>query len=274
MAKTSMSQRKTMGRVMHEYTHGELKSGRSGKAGKVKSRRQAIAIALKEAGASRYESRKENKQNLSKSKEKEATGRTYQQETEGKGRVGARQARKLAGDGRPQRQGPQPAPGLVPPPYLAWRAMSDARRIVNLAEVPLKDSGDGKSFQARVGRVGPTLGLTGLGCTLTVVPAGKRAYPFHRHHVFSELFYILSGSGEVRLDDRTLPVRAGDLIASPAGAEAHQIVNTGKDELRYLAISDMDTVDVIDYPDSEKMGVAAGVKNGDLSTATSRHSVA
>ena len=146
--------------------------------------------------------------------------------------------------------------------------MSDARRIVNLADVPLKDNGDGKSFQARVGRVGPMLGLSGLGCTLTVVPPGKRAYPFHRHHVFSELFYILAGSGEVRLDDRTLPVRAGDLIASPAGAEAHQIINTGQDELRYLAISDMDTVDVIDYPDSKKMGVAAGVKNGDLSTAT------
>jgi hypothetical protein len=30
----------------------------------------------------------------------------------------------------------------------------------------------------------------------------------------------------------------------------------------------MDTVDVIDYPDSGKMGVAAGVRNGDLSTAT------
>jgi hypothetical protein len=30
----------------------------------------------------------------------------------------------------------------------------------------------------------------------------------------------------------------------------------------------MATVDVIDYPDSKKMGVAAGVKNGDLSTAT------
>jgi hypothetical protein len=89
MAKTSMSQRKTMGRVMHEYAHGELKSGPSGKAGKVKSRRQAIAIALKEAGASKYESGKENKQNLRKSKQKEATGRTYQQEREGKARVGA-----------------------------------------------------------------------------------------------------------------------------------------------------------------------------------------
>jgi|SRR5882757_5271827 len=89
-AKTSPSQRKTMGRVMHEYAHGELKSGRSGKGGKVKSRRQAVAIALNEAGASKYESRSENKRNLARSKRKEATGRTYQQEREGKSHVGAR----------------------------------------------------------------------------------------------------------------------------------------------------------------------------------------
>jgi hypothetical protein len=94
MAKESMSQRKTMGRVMHEYAHGELKSGPAGKGGKVKSRRQAVAIALKEAGASKYESKKENKQNLRKTKRKEATGRTYQQETEGKARVGARGKRE------------------------------------------------------------------------------------------------------------------------------------------------------------------------------------
>jgi len=36
-------------RVMHEYKHGELKSGKGGKAGKVKNRKQAIAIALNEA---------------------------------------------------------------------------------------------------------------------------------------------------------------------------------------------------------------------------------
>jgi uncharacterized cupin superfamily protein len=146
--------------------------------------------------------------------------------------------------------------------------MSQTKRVVNLADVPLTDAGNGKTFQARVGRIAPILGLTGLGCALTVVPPAKRAYPFHRHHVFNELFFVLSGSGEVRLDERRLPLRAGDLVANPAGAEAHQIVNTGTDELRYLAISDIGTVDVIDYPDSGKMGVAAGVKNGDLSTAT------
>ncbi|WP_428665420.1 DUF6496 domain-containing protein [Reyranella sp.] len=93
-AKTSPSQRKTMGRVMHEYAHGELKSGPKGKAGKVKSRRQAVAIALKEAGASKKESKTENKRNLSKSKRKEATGKTAQQEREGKSRVGARGKRE------------------------------------------------------------------------------------------------------------------------------------------------------------------------------------
>ena len=89
MARETMAQRKTAGRVMHEFKHGELKSGRGGKGGKVKSRKQAIAIALKEAGASKYESKGENKRNLSKSKRKEATGRTYQQEREGKSHVGA-----------------------------------------------------------------------------------------------------------------------------------------------------------------------------------------
>jgi len=34
-------------KVMHEYKHGELKSGKSG--AKVKSRKQAVAIALSEA---------------------------------------------------------------------------------------------------------------------------------------------------------------------------------------------------------------------------------
>ena len=35
--------------VMHEYKHGELKSGKGGKGGVVKSRKQAIAIGISEA---------------------------------------------------------------------------------------------------------------------------------------------------------------------------------------------------------------------------------
>ena len=94
MPKSKLGQRKTIGRVMHEYEHGELKSGRGGKGGKVKNRRQAIAIALSEAGASKYDSARKNRSNLAKTKRKEAQGKTYQQETEGKSHVGARGQRE------------------------------------------------------------------------------------------------------------------------------------------------------------------------------------
>ena len=94
MPTTSLRQRKTIGRVMHEYEHGELKSGKEGKGGPVKSRRQAVAIALHEAGASKYESKAKNERDLAKTERKEAKGKTYQQEAEGKSHVGARGRRE------------------------------------------------------------------------------------------------------------------------------------------------------------------------------------
>jgi hypothetical protein len=94
MPKTTPRQRKSIGRVMHEYEHGELKRGRGGKGGKVKSRRQAIAIALEEGGASKYESDRANRKHLRRTESKEARGRTAQQEREGKSHVGARGRRE------------------------------------------------------------------------------------------------------------------------------------------------------------------------------------
>jgi hypothetical protein len=85
----SARQKRITGRLMHEFKHGELKSGPGGKGGPVKSRRQAIAIALEEAGASKYESNRRNRRNLHRTERKEAEGETGQQEREGKAHVGA-----------------------------------------------------------------------------------------------------------------------------------------------------------------------------------------
>jgi Family of unknown function (DUF6496) len=79
----SPQQRKTVQRVMHEFKHGELKTARGSR--KVKNPRQAIAIALHEAGASKYESPKKNAANLRDTKAKERRGETYQDEAEGRG---------------------------------------------------------------------------------------------------------------------------------------------------------------------------------------------
>jgi hypothetical protein len=76
------AQRETVERVMHEFKHGELKTARGTR--KVKNRKQAIAIALHEAGASKSESPAENKRNLRRTKAKERRGETYRDEAEGK----------------------------------------------------------------------------------------------------------------------------------------------------------------------------------------------
>jgi hypothetical protein len=76
------AQRETIERVMHEFKHGELKTA-AGKR-KVKNPKQAVAIALNEAGASKYESPSENKRNLRRTKQKERRGETYRDEVEGR----------------------------------------------------------------------------------------------------------------------------------------------------------------------------------------------
>ena len=140
--------------------------------------------------------------------------------------------------------------------------------VINIDAVALAERGNGKQFAVKWGRAGPALGLTGLGCAVHVVPPGKKAFPFHRHHVMDELFFIVSGAGEYRFGDERVPLRAGDLVGAPAGKAAHQIINTGSEDLLYLGISTMGGVDIIEYPDSQKVGLAAGVKNADFKTAT------
>jgi hypothetical protein len=76
------AQRETVERVMHEFKHGELKTARG--ARKVKNPKQAIAIGLREAGASTYESPKKNRENLAKTKTRERKGETGRDVDEGR----------------------------------------------------------------------------------------------------------------------------------------------------------------------------------------------
>ena len=112
---------------------------------------------------------------------------------------------------------------------------------------------------ARMAFISPQLGAQKLGYNLTVVPPGKRAFPFHNHHVNEEMFFIVEGEGEVRIGAQTYPIRRGDVIACPAGDKtlAHQIINTSAAELRYLAVSTKFSPDLAEYPDSGKFGVLA-----------------
>lgn len=139
--------------------------------------------------------------------------------------------------------------------------------LINIAEVELQPRPAAMNptgptadrYDAKMGFIGPRIGAQKLGYNITAVPPGMRAFPFHNHRVNEEMFFVLQGTGEVRIGERTYPIRAGDVIACPAGGKeaAHQIVNTGTEELRYLAVSTKLSPEIAEYPDSGKFGVLA-----------------
>ena len=69
MARESKAQRETVERVMHEWKEGDLETSRGTP---VTSQRQAVAIALHEAGQSRDETPAKNRRNLRTTKAREA----------------------------------------------------------------------------------------------------------------------------------------------------------------------------------------------------------
>jgi uncharacterized cupin superfamily protein len=139
--------------------------------------------------------------------------------------------------------------------------------ILNLNQVELEPlpealapTGDTAGrYQQRMARVGQQLGSQKLGYRLYVLEPGMRGSPFHSHRVNEEMFYVVAGEGEVRLGAERFPIRAGDVIACPPGGPetAHQIVNTGTAELKYLAVSTRLYPEIAEYPDSGKFGVLA-----------------
>jgi len=102
-----------------------------------------------------------------------------------------------------------------------------------------------------------------IGCSMYEVQPGKTAFPFHFHWANEETIYILSGHGSLRLGEQEFAVAAGDYIALPTGPDhAHQLIGKGEQPLRYLCFSTMQSPEVCEYPDSDKVGALAGSAPG------------
>jgi uncharacterized cupin superfamily protein len=138
--------------------------------------------------------------------------------------------------------------------------MSDTKPVINIDDVQLRETSHGNRFAAQVGSFGGQIGCEQMGAMLHLVEPGKKAFPFHVHHVTEELFIILDGQGTYRFGDKEYPIRKGDVLSAPCGGpeHAHQIINSGSKPLQYLGISaNPGKTDVVEYPDSGKFAVSS-----------------
>lgn len=111
--------------------------------------------------------------------------------------------------------------------------MSSPHTQINLADV--EDAAPANGFEdhweARVAR--EALGVQQTGLTHFRLRAGKRSPFSHRHSHAEEVYVILSGSGQIKLDDELTEVRALDAIrVVPDTARAFE---AGPQGLEFLA---------------------------------------
>ena len=84
------------------------------------------------------------------------------------------------------------------------------------------------------------------------IPPGKTVCPYHAHSAQWELYLVVSGTGQVRHEDGTTEVAAGDaFIFRPT--EAHTLSNAGDAAFVYYVIADNPVGDCCYYPDSNKI---------------------
>ena len=89
----------------------------------------------------------------------------------------------------------------------------------NLDEIPWETTaGDGR-YGSDDQIVAEHVRQERLDLAITRLAPGKANCPYHFHHVGEELFFILEGTGTLRLGGQTYRLRPHDVISCPPGPE-------------------------------------------------------
>ncbi len=93
---------------------------------------------------------------------------------------------------------------------------------------------------------------TKLGFHAEVLDPGKFSCPYHRHEREEELFIVLEGKALCREEDQVFEISKGELVFFKTGI-AHQFYNHTAEPFIFFALSNKDSGDVCEYPDSKKI---------------------
>ena len=139
-------------------------------------------------------------------------------------------------------------------------------RIVALEDVGAEDFGPGESVRSSARDLGTAAGSVRTGLNHVAVEPGKLNVPPHCHSAEEELFVVLEGEGTLELTPsprlsaagraaESHPVRAGSVVARPAGTRVAHAFRAGDRGLTLLAYGTRDPNDIAYYPRSNKVSL-------------------
>jgi uncharacterized cupin superfamily protein len=112
-----------------------------------------------------------------------------------------------------------------------------------------------EGWRSRDAWVGARLGGELLGGSLYELEPGDRLCPYHLHHANEEWLIVVRGEPTLRSPDGEQDLREGDVVVFLRGkAGAHQVSNRTDAPIRVLMLSSMVALEVVEYPDSGKVG--------------------
>ena len=132
--------------------------------------------------------------------------------------------------------------------------------VVNVDEVE-PGTRVGATVERIVRDLGRAAGSFATGLRLYEVPPGKLHNPPHCHSAEEEIFVVLEGLGTLELWSRGAgrpeehSVRAGSVVARPAGTGVAHAFRAGDEGLSFLAYGTRDPRDVTYYPRSGKVSL-------------------
>ena len=132
---------------------------------------------------------------------------------------------------------PRPEPGERPDNVVATEAVAAATRGAGTVRA-----------------VGAAAGAVQAGLNHVILGPGTSAAPHHCHALEEELFYVLEGSGTLRLGERDEhPLRPGDVACRPPSTAVAHSITAGGDGITYLVYGTRVPGDSVYYPELGKV---------------------
>lgn len=114
---------------------------------------------------------------------------------------------------------------------------------------------DRPGWRSKDAWVGARIDAELIGGSMYELEPGSRLWPYHTHHANEEWMIVLRGQPTLRTPEGERELVEGDVVCFRRGKDGlHQVRNGTGEPIRVLMLSTLIAPDLVEYPDSGKVG--------------------